>query len=361
MSQIWWTLQLKKPLRNVKSVSVDGAVGTGIEVTRSGLVGMSTVKVGSIADPIDSIGLHRFARGIAVSGTDSVLLFGSEIRAVAGVGALFKQNTWTAVRSTDISNTGYEGVRVDSVTTLELTDVSVGSAHESGVEGPPPTVKGAIFITRTDTATVDSSSVHDNALGGLWFRDNDSVMVTNSDFSRNGVRSLYVDSGNTKVVIDTNLFVDNRDIGLYLGSSAATTATGTHNSFYRNQTGILDSASLGSVFQANNFVDNKFGVSNRGATAIDVTNSWWNDVLGPRCTSGCSVTSTGDSVSTNVTFSEFAIVKVSPAPSPPAIIGARFGAPMMSLRRALAASSHRARGFVPRPADAAAKPREPRS
>ena len=332
-------------------VSVEGAHGTGIQVTRSRLVGIAFAKIRAIGELLDSAGLRRSAYGIAVSGADSVLLFGSEIRAVeADVGALFEQNIWTAVRSTSISHTGHEGVRVDSVTTLELMDVSVGSAGDA-----------AVFITRTDTAIVDSLSVHDNVNGGLWFRDNDFVVVTNSDFSRNGGRSLYVDSGNTKVVIDTNLFVDNGGVALFLGSSAATTATGTHNSFLRNGTGILDSGALGSVFQANNFADNQFGVSNLGVTAIDVTNSWWGDLLGPRCASECDETSTGDSVSTNVTFNPFATAQVSAAPSSPATIGARFSAPMMRLRRALAASSHSARGFVPRPADAVAKPQEPRS
>ena len=329
-------------------------------MTRSRLVGISGVKVRAIDDVTDSLGVRRVAHGIAVSGADSVLLFGSEIRAVAGIGVEFTDNIWVAVRSTNISNTGSEGVLVDSVTTLELTDVSVESAHESG--GVGATVKGAIFITRTDTATVDSSSVNDNPQGGLWFRDNQFVVVTNSEFSHNGIRSLYVDSGNTSVVIDTNQFVDNRGVGLYLGSSAATVVTGTHNSFLRNGTGILDSASLGSIFQSNNFVGNGFGVSNGGGTAIDVTNSWWNDVLGPRCTSGCDVESTGDSVSTNVTFNPFVTAQVSPAPpSPAAIIGARLSAPMMPLRRAMAASWHSAREFVPRPAGAVAKPQEPQS
>ena len=342
-------------------VSVEGAVGTGIQVTRSRLVGIAGAKIRAIDDVIDSIGVRRVARGITVTGADSVLLFGSEIRAVAGIGVEFTDNIWVAVRSTNISNTGSEGVLVGSVTTLELTDVSVESAHEAGAVGA--TVKGAIFITRTDTATVDSSSVNDNPQGGLWFRDNQFVVVTNSEFSHNGIRSLYVDSGNTKVVIDTNQFTDNRGVGLYLGSSAATVVTGTHNSFLRNGTGILDSAALGSIFQSNDFVGNGFGVSNGGGTAIDVTNSWWNDVLGPRCfTSGCDVESTGDSVSTNVTFNPFVTAQVSPAPpSPAAIIGARLSAPMMPLRRAMAASWHSAREFVPRPAGAVAKPQEPQS
>ena len=123
------------------------------------------------------------------------------------------------------------------------------------------------------------------------------------------------------MVIDTNQFIDNRGVGLYLGSSAATVATGTHNSFLRNGAGILDSASLGSIFEGNNFVGNRFGVINNGLSTdpqLDAANSWWGDTKGPRCQVGCDGTSTGDSVIARVLFVPAAaapITSSTPAPT----------------------------------------------
>jgi hypothetical protein len=81
--------------------------------------------------------------------------------------------------------------------------------------------------------------------------------------------------------------------------------------------------------------------------AIDGTGNWWNDALGPTCSSGCDPASRGDSVN-NATFTPFlnapsSIVPPMPVPAPPVVLARAVAvAPAVSASRASSAVFPRA-------------------
>ncbi len=162
-------------------------------------------------------------------------------------------------------------------------------------------------IGALDTATV--TDVAALSIGEVFA----SGVVARNVITQNKVPGILLSGQATGVAIDSNLIADNTASGLILRSPAS----GTLNSILRNAPyGLLDSSSAGgSVFRANNFQGNRFGVANFGTSALDATNSWWGDTLGPTCLSGCDTLSTGDSVSVNVNFLPFSDTTLTSAPA----------------------------------------------
>lgn len=78
------------------------------------------------------------------------------------------------------------------------------------------------------------------------------------------------------------------------------------------------------VLDSNNLTRSvQYGLRNLSGYVVDATDNWWNSPLGPRCV-GCDTASTGDSVSTNVTFAPF-LTSPAGAPAPaPVFVAARW-------------------------------------
>jgi hypothetical protein len=140
--------------------------------------------------------------------------------------------------------------------------------------------------------------------------------------------------------IDSNLIADNGRGGILLLAQA----TGRLNSIRRNGIGIEDSVGTGSTFASNNIEGNGFGVMNWGTTVLNADTSWWGDTLGPSCDTllGCDPSSTGDSVSANVSFADFAADTIagSPAGAPPALAAGFRSVPKLDVEMQLPAERY---------------------
>lgn len=294
-------------------------------------VGYLSVRNTVISGPFTALHVHA----------DSLLLESDSIRA-RGWGIWqhpggSRQTQWLKIRDVRVLGGRYQGVYADTVLDLEIAGTVVDSAERGCVEC---FATAAIEVYRTPIARVDSSVVRERGVrirgvGALAVRGNaigateavpvtdmaalsigevfDSAVVTGNRVAGNNVPGILVFGSATAVRIDSNLIADNTGSGVILRSPAS----GRLNSILRNAPyGLVDSSSTGgSVFPANNFQGNRFGVANFGASALDATNSWWGDSLGPACLSGCATLSTGDSVSANVNFLPFSDTLLTSAPA----------------------------------------------
>ena len=283
-----------------------GAIlGNSVNQCRNGIFSGNTYGF-----PFDlSVRANSVARGAAVTATN----IGIQVQSggynaavvgntITGVGCAAEYSTrgaisvvGTGVRNRSVrvdSNTVPSGcgrgIRVWNADTILIRNNSItGLVFDPYLLGPPAGI--SLMDDMWTSAFLANNTITGNAVPGI-------------EVNLNGVVG--------EVVIDTNLIADNDSAGIMLLSPAS----GTLNSIRRNAVGILDTAGTGSVFQSNNFEGNGFGVLNLGATALDASNSWWGDVLGPQCVAGCDAASTGDSVSANVTFLPFATSVIAGAP-----------------------------------------------
>ncbi|GBD31484.1 hypothetical protein HRbin33_00443 [bacterium HR33] len=207
--------------------------------------------------------------------------------------------------------------------------------------------EAGLFVRGTSTyrnplVVIDSNTVQGGSGTGIWVRQVDTLLlrgntVTALDTAASANAAVLIDSVFASGIISRNVVTQNKVPGIRIKGQAAgvkidtnlvadntasgvvleTPVSGTLNSILRNAPyGLVDSSTAGgSVFQANNFEGNQFGVANFGASALDATNSWWGDPLGPTCLTGCDTSSSGDSVSTNVSFIPFSDTLLTAAPA----------------------------------------------
>lgn len=182
----------------------------------------------------------------------------------------------------------------------------------------------AIDLAWLDTLRADSNTVtRIDSLGvtgeaGIWVRDVwTGGAVTRNRITANWVPGIRTSGTMIGLAIDTNLIADNTNAGISLHA----TAQGRMNAIRRNGVGIIDSVGTGAVFRSNDIEGNAFGVRNLSGTVLSADSSWWGSSLGPRCPSGCDPSSTGDTISTNVSFAGFATASITgvPAGAPPAV------------------------------------------
>jgi hypothetical protein len=193
---------------------------------------------------------------------------------------------------------------------------SVGLIDSNTVTGVS---RYGVFTNYVDTIAIGANtidSVFNDGTGAVGIQLAGSAMYL-AGISGNRVRysdgnGVEVYNGDTATVqVDSNLIAGNALSGISL--TYAQSAQITRNNVTGNRQFGISSGSSGVVsLGLNNIAGNAFGLTS--VYALSAPNNWWGDPLGPRCTSGCDPGSTGDSVSTTVSFSP---PLASPEPSAP--------------------------------------------
>ena len=332
----------------VRNDTLTNLFGTGIRAS-GGAVALFENNSITCADENNDFGIQYHGGGGSIlNNTVSKCLFGGfSHNGLASLGVSFdlviRGNSFARAGALNAPVLGYQmqnglyRAEVVGNTVTGVAGVFGGIALLGGSAGPilaarvdSNTVQSGggfgLKLRNIDTLLVDSNTITGfdsvgvgaSTRAGIFLQDIFvSAKVVRNRITGNVVPGIRVQGTATGVLIDTNLIADNTGSGIVLLSPAS----GTLNTIRRNVPYGIDASSgaFGSVFQSNNIEGNQFGVRNTGFSALDFTNGWWGDTLGPRCVTGCDATSVGDSVSANVTFLPFAV---------DTIVGAPVGAPL---------------------------------
>jgi hypothetical protein len=180
------------------------------------------------------------------------------------------------------------------------------------------------YVSPTAAIRLDGST-----LGGLNYMA--EIRYNHITGSTNGIVLNRTGSDTLTVQVDSNTVRNTDSVGVLLAA----------NSYGMLRMNAIDSSGLDAVrisgYRAgaaalvnnNNFTRSQhFGVNNLTTYVVDATNNWWGDLdnSGPACATVCG---TGDSVSTNVTYSPWLGSAVSTyPPAPPLFAAARTAAPL---------------------------------
>jgi len=281
-------------------------------ITMSG--GRAPVISQNLVECIDAFEYNH--SGITVYYT-SPLITGNTIRnCYTGIYVYASQDTATVIANrlvNDSTGTRNYGIRLYYLDRAILrnnlvtgSDFSYGAIYLDGYSGAPmsyvevvgDTVSAAghrgIVVSYADTVIVDGnvvtgvvpgSSTNQAQRSGIHLSFvYDSAAVFRNTVTGNSVRGMLFTSTVQHLRVDTNLIADNLDTGIVFQQSAIAgdTIRGRFNTVRRNRVGIK--AYVADVYlDSNNIEENTVGVYNDDADTVYVTNNWWGDPAGPRC------------------------------------------------------------------------------
>ncbi len=267
----------------------------------------------------------------------SPLIAGNTLRnCYSGIYVYASQDTATVLDNrviNDSTGTRNYGIRLYALDRAILrdnlitgSDFSFGAIYLEGYSGAPmsyvevagDTVSAAghrgIAVTYADTVIVDGNVVTGVVPGSSTSQAQrsaihlsyvyDSAAVMRNTVTGNGVRGLLFTNTVQHLRVDTNLIADNLDTGIVFQQSvvAGDTTRGRLNTIRRNRVGVK--AYVADVYlDSNNIEENTVGVYNNSADTVYVTNNWWGDPAGPRCSlldgaggNLCDPAAVGDSI-----------------------------------------------------------------
>lgn len=273
-------------------------------------------------------------------GSDTVTVTGNTI-GNCNSGIYLTGGQWTFVRGNTVglptSVAGYRGIYVDSDSSSEVVanvvsgagaqgSINVQSVRSARVDSN--TVSNALAAGLLFPGVYDSLRVRDNSITGLQYgccgvspsgaiELSGGAAATNvlAEIRRNRISDvtngivLQRGSGDTVTVqVDSNAIRGADSMGVWVKYySRARLLYNAIDSSGVDAVHVSDNylALPSTVANANNLTHSKaYGVRNLSTYPADATGNWWGDAKGPTCVSsvGCDTTSTGDSVSTFVTF-----------------------------------------------------------
>ncbi|MFQ5551426.1 MAG: right-handed parallel beta-helix repeat-containing protein, partial [Gemmatimonadales bacterium] len=193
----------------------------------------------------------------------------------------------------------------------------------------------------TPYAVVDSNVITGSLAAGIWSRDVDSLFIRDNSVTDNGGAgccfspgsAILVSTGNATALahqvlrnsvvnsathgitiavgfsdtvttlVDSNTVKGSGQYGIWVSTGAAIIRKNAVDS--TGSDGVRVSTTDSVLVNQNNITRSTgYGVNNTSGILLNATSNWWGDALGPGGSLG-DISSSGDSVSANVTFSPF--------------------------------------------------------